>query len=155
VQLLDVEQALRALAEGQVGEYVGVLEKLARTPAPAEADTRKRGDLAYFKRLTAAGWLAFFAAAQGGQAPLVNAGWGVSADLGGQFQRPQAGRFAEAAWTLMQQRSKLFRLVGIEGAIDGVRHRGTGGQRRQPGAVEGIDGVEGRIGSTTQLSRNL
>ena len=57
-QLLDAEQALRALAEGQVRDYAGVLEKLAHSLAPAEADARKRGDPAYFKRLTAAGWLA-------------------------------------------------------------------------------------------------
>ena len=75
-QLLDAEQALRALAEGQVREYAGVLEKLAHSLAPAEADARKRGDPAYFKRLTAAGWLAFFAAVQGGQAPPDQCGLG-------------------------------------------------------------------------------
>ena len=55
-QLLDAEQALRMLAEGQVREYAGALEKLAHSLAPAEADARKRGDPAYFKHLTAAGW---------------------------------------------------------------------------------------------------
>jgi len=78
-QLLDAEQALRMLAEGQVREYAGALEKLAHSLAPAEADARKRGDPAYFKHLTAAGWLAFFAAVQGGQASPIKAGWGANA----------------------------------------------------------------------------
>jgi hypothetical protein len=79
-QLLDAEQALRALAEGQVREYVGVLEQLAHSLVPAETDARKRGDPAYFRRLTAAEWLAFFGAATRGRAPATGASWALGQD---------------------------------------------------------------------------
>jgi len=71
-QLLDAEQALRALAEAQLREYVSLLEQLALSLAPAEVDARKREDPACFKRLTAAEWLAFFGAVT--RRP-VGAGW--------------------------------------------------------------------------------
>ena len=44
----------------------------------------------------------------------------LEADLGGQLQRPQAGRFAEVARALVQQRPQLLGLGGIEAAIDRV-----------------------------------
>jgi len=79
-QLRDAEQALRALAGGQVREYVAVLERLAHTLAPAAADAAKRAEPAYFKRLTAAEWWAFFAAMPGGQPLPIHAGWGARID---------------------------------------------------------------------------
>lgn len=74
-QLLDAEHALRALVEGQVREYAGVLERLALRLAPAAVDAAKRADADYFKRLTPTEWLAFFAALEAG-APPDQAGWG-------------------------------------------------------------------------------
>jgi len=73
-QLLDADHALRALAEAQLREYVGVLEQLALSLAPAEVDARKREDPAWFRRLTAPEWLAFFGAAARGRQP-AGTGW--------------------------------------------------------------------------------
>ncbi len=78
-QLLDAEHALRALAEGQVREYAGVLERLAHTLATAAADAAKRGEAGYFRRLTAAEWLAFFSASQDGPPPPAGAHWDLPA----------------------------------------------------------------------------
>jgi len=73
-QLLDAEHALRALAEAQLREYVSLLEQLALSLAPAEVDARKREDPAWFRRLTAPEWLAFFGAAARGRQP-AGTGW--------------------------------------------------------------------------------
>jgi len=51
-----------------------VLEQLALSLAPAEVDARKREDPAWFRRLTAPEWLAFFGAAARGRQP-GRAGW--------------------------------------------------------------------------------
>jgi hypothetical protein len=120
-QLLDAEQALRALAEGQVREYAGTLEKLAHSLAPAEADARKRGDPAYFKRLTAAGWLAFFAGVQGAQGQPVNAGWSVGA-ADGAAPNPEAQELARLRGELRVVQAENNRLRDL---TQGLRQEKT------------------------------
>lgn len=88
-QLLDAEHALRALAEAQLREYVGVLEQLALSLAPGEADARKRDDPACFTRLTAAEWLAFFAGVVRRPQP-VAAGWTLAPDPTAARDAPEA-----------------------------------------------------------------
>lgn len=75
-QLLDAEHALRALAEAQLREYVSLLEQLALSLAPGAVDARKRDDPAWFRRLTAPEWLAFFGAVARRQ-PSAGTGWAL------------------------------------------------------------------------------
>ncbi len=106
-QLLDGEHALRVLAEGQVREYVGVLERLAHTLAPAAADAAKRGEAGYFRRLTAAEWLVFFSAGQGGPTPPAGAHWGLPAAADAAPGAPELNRLRDELRVVRAENNRL------------------------------------------------
>ena len=143
-QLLDAEQALRALAEGQVRAYVGVLEQLAHTLAPAEADARKRSDPAYFKRLTAPEWLAFLGAAtSAAQPPAPGAGWGAGAGCGsGSARRSRGmGRLRRDLAVVQAENNRLRDLVQQlrqeKAALAASLKERPGGRKPAPAGVPG------------------